>query len=231
MDTNLKEKEVLIDIESNEGSPGAHAERVPSSGGRKGNVSLKRLVSGILSFNGSSEGESGEYTQETTKLLVDRNMGGQGSVPLLEKDNEGRKGEKVNKAAKPPRPPKGPTLDAADMRLLKEITKIAKRKQERMERLKAIKKLKAAKARSPSSSSSSSLASSSATISAMFITGFFFLVIILQGLGSSTSSNVTLAAAPQPAPETTGLTPIEFYKTVMSDDGAAPSFLPPASTG
>lgn len=186
MDTNLKEKEVLIDIESDEGSPGAHTERDPSSGGRKGNVSLKRLISGVLSFNGSSEGEPGEYTQETTKLLADRNTG-QGNVPLLEKGNERQKGGKFNKAAKPPRPPKGPVLDAADMRLLKEITKIAKRKQERMERIKVIKKMKAAKVQSPSSSSSSSSASSNATISAMIITGFFFLVILLQGILSQCS--------------------------------------------
>ncbi|KAL8527181.1 hypothetical protein ACS0TY_005163 [Phlomoides rotata] len=227
MDTNLKEKEVLIDIENREGSPGAH---VPSSGGKRENASLKRLVSGILSFDE-------EHPHETTKLLADRNRGGEGNVPLVgkenetENENERRKGWKVKKAAKPPRPPKGPTLDAADMRLLKEITKIAKRKQERMERIKAIKKMKAAKALSASSSSSSSLASSTATISAMFITGVFFLVIILQALVSSTSSNVTLEGTPQQPPETTGLTPIEFYKTVVSDDGAAPSFLPPKSAG
>ena len=223
MDIELKEKEVLIDIESNEGS---HAERGPSPGGKRGNISLKKLVSGILNFNGSSsDNEAGENPHETTKLLVNE--------PLVEKgtENERQKVEKVNKSGKPPRPPKGPTLDAADMRLLKEITKIAKKKQERIERIKAIKKMKAAKALSTSPSSSSPLASSAATISALFITGFFFLVIIFQGLGPSTSSNVTLAGAPQPAPETTGLTPIEFYKTVMSDDGAAPSFLPPKSSG
>lgn len=227
MDIELKEKEVLIDIESNEGS---HAERGPSPGGKRGNISLKKLVSGILNFNGPSDNEAGGNSHETTKLLVDRNTGGQGNEPLVEKGTENER-QKVKKAAKPPRPPKGPTLDAADMRLLKEITKIAKKKQERIERIKAIKKMKAAKALSTSTSSSSPLASSGATISALIITGFFFLVIIFQGLGSSTSSNVRLAAAPQPAPETTGLTPIEFYKTVMSDDGAAPSFLPPKSTG
>lgn len=189
MDTNLKEKDVLIDIESNERSHGAHVERGPSSGGKKGNASLKKLVSGILYFNGSSDNEPGEYPHETTKLLVDRNTGGQGNEPLVEKgtENERLKGEKVKKAAKPPRPPKGPTIDAADMRLLKEITKIAKKKQERMERIKAIKKMKAAKALSTSQSSACSLASSGATISAMFITGFFFLVIIFQGIFPSYS--------------------------------------------
>lgn len=61
----------------------------------------------------------------------------------------------------------------------------------------------------------------------MFLT--FVVNCFSAGLGSSTSSNLTLAGAPQPAPETTGLSPVQFYKTIMSDDGAAPSFLPPKS--
>ncbi|KAL0389738.1 UNVERIFIED_CONTAM: putative pre-splicing factor ATP-dependent RNA helicase DEAH2 [Sesamum calycinum] len=169
-----------------------------------------------------------------TALLADNNPGQQpcqGPLPLAEKDHEKerRKAGKVKKAPKPPRPPKGPSLDAADMRLIKEISKIAMKKRERIERLKAYKKMKAARLPPPSSSSSSSAfsPSSGGTISAMVITILFILVLIFQGLGSLGSSNLALTEAPQPAPETTDLSPIQLYKTVMSDDGAAPIFLPP----
>lgn len=237
-----KEKEVVIDIENSE----ANANKDTPTDSKWGKKSLNKIVGGILSFNGSSDDEAGvdsdggsaeEPPNETTKLLGDKPPGrqGQGAVLPVEKDRERerRKGGKVKKAAKPPRPPKGPTLDAADMRLLKEISRIAIKKRERMERLKALKKMKTGRlpsALSASSSSSSSMWSSAATISAMFVTVFFFLVLILQGLSSSTGSNMVITGAPQPAPETTGLSPVQFYKTVMSDDGAAPSFLPPKST-
>lgn len=236
-----KEKEVVIDIENSE----ANANKETPSDSKWGKKSLNKLVGGILSFNGSSDDEVGaesdggsaeEPPTETTKLLGDKAPGRQGQGPVLpvekDKERERRKGGKVKKAAKPPRPPKGPTLDAADMRLLKEISRIAIKKRERMERLKALKKMKTGRLPSglSTSSSSSSMWSSAATISAMFVTVFFFLVLILQGLSSSTSSNMVITGAPQPAPETTGLSPVQFYKTVMSDDGAAPSFLPPKST-
>ncbi|KAH6813924.1 hypothetical protein C2S51_022942 [Perilla frutescens var. frutescens] len=231
-----KEKEVVIDIENGDADP--------HSDSKWGNKSLNKLVSGILNFNGSSDDEPGvdsdgvsgggsaeELPDETTKLLAGQQ--GEGPRPVAkENDKERRKGGRVKKASKPPRPPKGPTLDAADMRLLKEISRIAIKKRERMERLKALKKMKSPRlssSLSPSSSPSSPVCSSTATISALFVTLFFFLVLILQGLSSSTGSNLTIAGAPQPAPETTGLSPVQFYKTIMSDDGAAPSFLPPKS--
>ncbi|KAI3449374.1 hypothetical protein Pfo_006039 [Paulownia fortunei] len=241
--SNSKEKEVIVDIEIGEASHGAHVKSDSISGNKRGKVSLSKLVGGFLGFNGSAVGEprmksdgisggSVEYSHETMELLVDKNPVGQqnqGLVPPVEKDKEKerRKAGKVKKAPKPPRPPKGPSLDAADMRLVKEISKIAMKKRERIERIKALKKMKAARLPSPSSSSLSS--SSGGTLPAMFITAFFFLVLIFQGLGSSTSSNLALTGAPQPAPETTGLTSVQFYKTVLSDDGAAPSFVPPKS--
>ncbi|GER44370.1 T6A9.7 protein [Striga asiatica] len=129
----------------------------------------------------------------------------QGLVPNFEKDN------KMAGAPKPPRPPRGPSLDSSDMRLLKEISKIAVKKRERVERIKALKKMKALSL-SSSSSSSSSLSSS---ISAMVITVLFFLVLIIQGVGCSTSSNVRLHVAPQPAQESRGLTAVQFYRAVQ----------------
>ncbi|KAL0436004.1 UNVERIFIED_CONTAM: hypothetical protein Sradi_0308300 [Sesamum radiatum] len=243
--SNSKAKDVVVDIESGEASHGANVKRDPVSS--KAKKSLNRLVGGILGYNRSAESEPSikadaisagglvEDPHETTALLADNNperQPSQGLLPPIEKDHEKerRKAGKVKKAAKPPRPPKGPSLDAADMRLIKEISKIAMKKRERIERLKAYKKMKAARLPPPSSSSSSSSSfspSSGGTISAMVITILFILVLIFQGLGSLGSSNLALKEAPQPAPETTDLSPIQLYKTVMSDDGAAPSFLPP----
>ncbi|KAL0459792.1 UNVERIFIED_CONTAM: hypothetical protein Slati_0606400 [Sesamum latifolium] len=243
--SNSKAKDVVVDIESGEASHGANVKRDPVSS--KAKKSLNRLVGGILGYNRSAESEASvkadaisagglvEDPHETTALLADNNPGrqpSQGLLPPIEKDHEKerQKAGKVKRAPKPPRPPKGPSLDAADMRLIKEISKIAMKKRERIERLKAYKKMKAARLPPTSSSSSSSFSpSSGGTISAMVITILFILVLIFQGLGSLSSSNLALKEAPQPAPETTDLSPIQLYKTVMSDDGAAPSFLPPKS--
>ncbi|XP_057782247.1 uncharacterized protein LOC131000390 isoform X2 [Salvia miltiorrhiza] len=249
-----KEKEVVIDIENGD----ANDSSSDSTWGKKSLNIVTRILNlngsvddeaGVKSDVGSEE----ELASETTKLLGDKasegeegeglmppaerdnERGGEGRVPPVEKEKEKerRKGGKVKKAAKPPRPPKGPTLDAADMRLLKEISRLAIKKRERMERLKALKKTRSPRLPSSlsSSSSSSSVCSSAATISALFVTVFFFLVLILQGLNSSTSSTLIITGAPQPqpAPVTRGSSPVQFYKTAMSDDGAAPSFLPPKS--
>ncbi|KAG6417795.1 hypothetical protein SASPL_119988 [Salvia splendens] len=261
-----KEKEFVIDIENGD----ANGSKDSSSDSTWGKKILKRIGSGILNLNGSVDDEAGvksdvgteeELDKETTKLLSDKARGGEegeGVVPPVERDNERggegrappvekerRKGGKAKKAAKPPRPPKGPTLDAADMRLLKEISRLAIKKRERMEHLKALKKNKSPKLSSPSSSSSSSSAcSSAATISAMFVTIFFFLVLILRGiitifstlsyftdncLNASTSSTLIITGAPQPQPppQMRGLLPVQFYKTFKSNGGGTLSFLPP----
>lgn len=199
--SNSKEKEFVVDIESGEASHGALVTRDPITGDKWAKKSLNKLVGGILGFNRSANGHSGgsvENPHETMGLLVDKNPGGQpsqGLLPLVDKDHEkeSRKAAKVKKAPKPPRPPKGPSLDAADMRLIKEISRVAMKKRERIERLKALKKMKAARLPSPSSSSSSSSSSfspsSGGTISAMVITILFFLVLIFQGISSSSSSS------------------------------------------
>ncbi|KAL3652947.1 hypothetical protein CASFOL_002628 [Castilleja foliolosa] len=193
-----KEKEVIVDIDtSHDPKPG------PALSNKWGKKSLNKLVSGVLGYNGSTDGgpteTTLEYPNETTGLLVNENHG-----PGPEKKKIG----KVKNSHKPPRPPRGPLLDAFDMRLMKEISKIAMKKRERIERIKTLKKMKAART---TSASTSSLTSSGSTIVAMVVTVLFFLVLILQGLGSSSSSNMRVARAPRPAPETTGglsLTPV-----------------------
>ncbi|KAL6500238.1 hypothetical protein OROHE_025604 [Orobanche hederae] len=237
---NSKEKEIIVDIEIDESSHEAHANSDPVSGNKWRKISLNKLFSGVLGLNGPDDGGptkksdsilsgSVEYPNKTaTGWLVGKN---QEPSPNVERDDAEEK-KKAKKAHKPPRPPRGPSLDAADMRLIKEISKIAMKKRERIERIKALKKMKTTGLPSSSSSSSSpssSLSSSSSTISAMVITVLFFLVLIFQGLGSSTSSNMRLMGAPQSAPETRGLTPVQFYETLLSDDGAAPSFVPSKS--
>ncbi|XP_045828565.1 uncharacterized protein LOC123920339 [Trifolium pratense] len=95
---------------------------------------------------------------------------------------EKRKKSGNKKAAKPPRAPRGPSLDAADQKLIREITQLAMLKRARVERMKALKKMKAAKL---SSSPSSSLFS-------MVFTVVFCIVILLQGISSSSGkSSVT----------------------------------------
>ncbi|KAL6504981.1 hypothetical protein OROGR_024798 [Orobanche gracilis] len=235
---NSKEKEIIVDIEIGESSHVAHANSGPVSGNKWRKISLNKLFSGVLGLNGPAYGgptkksdsissESVEYPNKTaTGWLVVKNHK---PNPNVERDDADER-KKAKKAHKPPQPPRGPSLDAADMRLIKEISKIAMKKRERVERINALKKMKTTRLPSSSSSSpSSSLSSSGSTISAMVITVLFFLVIIFQGLGSSTSSNMRLMGAPQPEPETRGLTPVQFYETVLSNDGAAPSFVPSKS--
>lgn len=93
-------------------------------------------------------------------------------LPHVKINNGKEKNKKSNsKPPKPPRPPKAPLLDAADQKLVQEITEIALRKRERIKKLKAM-RMKARKA-----SSSPSYAG----LSAMVITIFFCVIIIIQG--------------------------------------------------
>ncbi|GER42813.1 T6A9.7 protein [Striga asiatica] len=177
--------EVKVDIESGEARNESHTKTESNSGSKWGKKkTLNKLFGGVLGFNGLVGpttkpnvicGSEVEYPKEPI----------QGPAPKVEIEN--KKGGKIKKAPKPPRAPGTPSLNAADIRLIKEISKIAMKKRERFERIKALKKMKAA--RLPLSSSSSS-SSSCSTISAMVITILFFLLLIFQGIGGRTSSNV-----------------------------------------
>ncbi|XP_023004656.1 uncharacterized protein LOC111497885 [Cucurbita maxima] len=106
------------------------------------------------------------------KLLINKNLKGE----------EGRQ----KKAPKPPRPPKGPSLDAADQMLVKEFAELAMKKRSRIERMKALKKAKAEKT-----------SSCNTYIPALVITFLFFLVVIIQGISSRSSS--LFQGSPKPA--------------------------------
>ncbi|XP_058730342.1 uncharacterized protein LOC131602280 [Vicia villosa] len=118
--------------------------------------------------------------EKVTKLLP-----GKESVKSVESClvKEKRKKSGNKKAAKPPRAPRGPSLDAADQKLIREITQLAMLKRARVERMKALKKMKAAKSLSPAPSSG---------VFSMVLTVVFCIVILLQGMSSSSGkSSVT----------------------------------------
>ncbi|BBG98585.1 hypothetical protein Prudu_008024 [Prunus dulcis] len=157
----------------------------------------------------SSSEKSGEVTNDSVELLIERNSEveeNQGHMTLAEKtsENEWRRKTNSRNAPKPPRPPRGPSLDAADQKLVREITDLAKRKRARIEQRKAAKKMKASK--------SSSLQSG---ISAMIITLLFFFVIIFQGISSRSVPNVIMQGSPEPAVLTEGLVSVQFFKSSL----------------
>ncbi|CAI9774268.1 unnamed protein product [Fraxinus pennsylvanica] len=235
---NLKEKGIVVDIESGGTSSDDDTGSDSVLGKKQAKELLKKIGSSSLGFNGSSEveaslkskavlGEPGEESHESVRLLIEKSPGGlqnQDLMPVVEKRHEKERSKigKSKKASKPPRPPKGPTLDAVDMRLVKEISVLATKKRERIERMKALKKMKAAK-------SSSSSPSSCSTIPAMILTILFCLVIIFQGLGSRNSSPVIFPGAPEPAMMNKGLISVEFHSNGLSNYDSVPNSYSPVS--
>ncbi|XP_027934890.1 uncharacterized protein LOC114190275 isoform X1 [Vigna unguiculata] len=92
------------------------------------------------------------------------------------------------KPPKPPLPPTGPSLDAGDQKFVKELAELALRKRARVKKMKAVRKMKANK---------SSSSSTYTNLSAMVITVFFFLVIILHGIRSVSSATVGVIDSPE----------------------------------
>ncbi|XP_051141684.1 uncharacterized protein LOC127258757 isoform X2 [Andrographis paniculata] len=257
--SSSKEKQVIVDIESDDQGYEAQGNRETTSrGNKRGKRSLEKHASGVLNYNGSSgcdgeasttaaansedlPGESFENASEPSlELLHDRDFEEQQRLIEKGQEKERRKAGKVKKAAaaKPPRPPNGPTLYAADLWLIDELSRMAMiKKRERSERAKALKTMQSGRGSSTSSTSLSS--AQGATIFAMVITVVFLLVIIFQGITTRPGSGLSPGAAPQPAPQTlAGMpSPLQFYNSVSSDDdGAAapapaPAPAPSKSTG
>lgn len=156
---------------------------------------------GVLNFDGSDKGEIGvescsNSTNSGDVVVVDEDnlelLVGKGQLPYYVNGNPARQKVKLanpRKPSKPPLPPRGPSLDAGDQKFVKELAELALRKRARIKKMKAVRKMKASK---------SSSSSSYTNVSAMVITVFFFLVIILHGklavlllvLLSSTRCNV-----------------------------------------
>ncbi|KAI3909185.1 hypothetical protein MKW98_012922 [Papaver atlanticum] len=207
---DLKEQnEVLIDLENGGGNEekavalianNKEQEQQQEPISSKARNLLDRVWNGILAssievITGGEDGgkntvangdlENGGEVVEKKSLLQG---GGEDTLsPLL----VGKKKEKKSKskvAPKPPRPPRGPSLDAADQKLIREISELAMLKRARIERMRAHKKMKASKA-----------ASSNSNMYAMIITVMFCLVIIVQGLSSRGSSQLSFQGSPQSA--------------------------------
>ncbi|XP_038898210.1 uncharacterized protein LOC120085950 [Benincasa hispida] len=146
----------------------------------------ERLVASNSNFANSV---ANIIADENIEVLIDKNLEGEDDHEVfvhMEKNNARGKHKNKKKAPKPPRPPKGPSLDAADRMMVKEIAVLAMKKRARAERMKALKKAKAEKTSSFNS-----------CIPAMIITFLFFLVIIIQGISSRSSS--ILQGSPEPA--------------------------------
>ncbi|KAK6941113.1 hypothetical protein RJ641_030644 [Dillenia turbinata] len=229
-----REKEFELDLESG-GTTSEDDRKVASVSGSsiQPKKLLSKVVSGVLSFNGRIDDESGVdssgsssnlggLAEENVELLIDKSSGGEESPELLAlmKKHMKDKCKKTNprKPPKPPRPPRGPTLDAADQKLVREISELAMKKRARIERMKALKKMKAAK----SSSSNSSL-------SAMIITVLFFLIILFQGIWSRSSLTVTFHGSPESAATTRGgFIKVHYFSTPAANKSHGPGSVSPS---
>lgn len=124
------------------------------------------------------------------------------------------------KPPKPPLPPRGPLLDAGDQEFVKELAELALRKRARVKKMKAVRKMKASK---------SSSSSTYTNLSAMVITIFFFLVIILHGIRSVSSTAVGVMDSPEATSTADeGLISIQYPTNFITNEGDAPGFRYPS---
>ncbi|XP_027367329.1 uncharacterized protein LOC113873422 [Abrus precatorius] len=229
MDTILREKDVEFDLESggNTSEEDASNDLCVSEGESKGGFHW--AWNGILNFDGSDKGKigiescsnsakSGDVVvvdEDNLQLFVEKGLEhGQQQLSYVN-GNHVKQKTNPKKPRKPPLPPKGPSLDAGDQRFVKELAELALRKRARIKKMKAVRKMKARK----SSSSSSTYTS----LSAMVITIFFFLVIILHGIRSASSAAVGLMASPEAAVVADeGLISVQYPKNFNTNEGDAP---------
>ncbi|GAU36406.1 hypothetical protein TSUD_38740 [Trifolium subterraneum] len=171
----LREKDVEFDIESGENT----SEDDTSNDERDSMNGFPWSLNSVLNLDGSEKGKIGIESCSSSSNSCDALGVDDCSLELLV-DNKGL--EHVNgkqkikftnprKPQKPPLPPKGPSLDAGDHKYMKELADLALRKRARIKKMKEVQKMKASKS-SPSSTYTS--------LSAMVITVFFLLVIILH---------------------------------------------------
>ncbi|XP_045807743.1 uncharacterized protein LOC123902127 isoform X3 [Trifolium pratense] len=172
----LREKDVEFDIESGENT----SEEDTSNDERDSMNGFPWSLNGVLNLDGSEKGKNGIESCSSSSNSCDVLVVGDCSLELLvdkglEHVNGKQKIKFTNprKPQKPPLPPKGPSLDAGDHKYMKELAELALRKRARIKKMKEVQKMKASK------SSSSSIYTN---LSAMVITIFFLLVIILHDL-------------------------------------------------
>lgn len=208
---SLTERDVLFDLESGTKSVinGQEASRnIGSSAGQAKKV-LNRVWSGFVGIDGSLKGEESVHSSNgkvegplaNGGTLVDRGLGWENKVGLLEKTGAEKPKEKsCKKPPRPPRPPNPPALDAADRKLIREMSELTMLRKAKIERMKALKKMKNAKS-----------TSSSGNLVALIITMLFCFVIIWQGF-SRGSSSLSFHGSPESSVGTrTGLISVQFY--------------------
>lgn len=180
-----REKDIEFDLDLESG--GNTSEEEASNDERESKNGFPWSWNGVVNFDGSSEkgkigidscsssSNSGDVVgldEYNLELLVDNGLEHVNGI-----NNHAKLKNKFltnpRKPPKPPLPPKGPSLDAGDQKFVKELAELALRKRARIKKMKAVRKMRASK--------SSSSSSTYTNLSAMVITVFFFLVIILHG--------------------------------------------------
>ena len=189
-----RERDVEFDLESGGNTSEEDASNDVYVSDRESKGGFHWTWNGILGFDGSYNREGGVEScsnsakpggggggvvvvdDDNLELLVDKGFEhAQDQVSHVDGNHVKQKTKPGNprKPSKPPLPPKGPSLDAGDQKFVNELAELALRKRARIKRMKAVRKMKASKSASSSSSYTN--------LSAMVITIFFFLVIILHG--------------------------------------------------
>ncbi|KAJ7977850.1 putative Transmembrane protein [Quillaja saponaria] len=160
-----RESDDLVDLENGETSR--------EDGGKHSNISLGRLRSGHLTFDGFKRGGDGssssDYSENLEMLEDEVEKKAVCSVGKLTKD-KWKKGSS-KKPSKPPLPPVGSSLDASDMLLVREISELTKIRHAKIERLKLLKKMRGDKS-----------SSSSVSLFALIVTILFCVIILSQGI-------------------------------------------------
>ncbi|CAJ2629011.1 unnamed protein product [Trifolium pratense] len=219
----LREKDVEFDIESGENT----SEEDTSNDERDSMNGFPWSLNGVLNLDGSEKGKNGIESCSSSSNSCDVLVVGDCSLELLvdkglEHVNGKQKIKFTNprKPQKPPLPPKGPSLDAGDHKYMKELAELALRKRARIKKMKEVQKMKASK---------SSSSSTYTNLSAMVITIFFLLVIILHaktlfaGIRSSSSTDIGLTASPETAVVAgKGLISVQFPTNFNTSGGDEP---------
>ena len=210
-----REKDIEFDIESGENT----SEEDTSNDERDSKRGFRWSWNGVLNLDGPEKGKIGNEScssfsnsgvdKYNLELLVDKGLENvNGNV------NHGKQKNKFTnpiKSPKPPLPPRGPSLDAGDHKFVKELAELALRKRARIKKMNAVKNMKASK---------SSSSSTYTNLSAMIISVFFFLIIILHGIKSASSAAVGLTSSPDTAVAADeGLISVQYPVNFNKTDG------------
>ncbi|KAK1292375.1 hypothetical protein QJS10_CPB17g00998 [Acorus calamus] len=207
--TILRERDLVVDLESCVTTSDEDVQpREAVAGVQHARKSFGSDWSGFVGIDGSVRDEDAVNNSRSNRTSsVDGNGEHrvQENVGLLEVEKPKKKVSK-----KPPRPPKGPLLDAVDQKLVREMAELAMLRRARVERMKALKKMKASRMASSSSFCSN--------VFAMAITVLFCVMLVLPGLCSRSSSNVSFQGSPESSIATRGQILVQYHKNIPSNN-------------